>query len=86
MRGLCATGSYPDKAVTIISSMLCQIWPSYLQQQWPDAGRSPEEMSNPTSLADFGRLLVESNQAMQRKSDFSDPLVDVYGDKNDYAL
>ena len=28
----------------------------------------------------------ESNQAVQRKSDFSGPLVDVYGNRNEYAL
>ncbi len=34
----------------------------------------------------FGRLRFEFNQAMQGKRDFSSPLVNVYGDKNDYAL
>lgn len=34
----------------------------------------------------FGRLRFESNQAMQRERDFSSSLVDVYGDRNDYAL
>jgi hypothetical protein len=34
----------------------------------------------------FGRLRFESNQAMQRKRDFSNLLINVYGDKNDYAL
>lgn len=34
----------------------------------------------------FGRLRLESNQAMQRKRDFSSPWINVYADKNDYAL
>jgi hypothetical protein len=34
----------------------------------------------------FGRLRFESNQAIQRKRDSSRPVVDVYGEKNDYAL
>ena len=40
----------------------------------------------PQAWQTFGRLRFESNQAMQRKRDFSSPLVEVYGDKNDYAL
>jgi hypothetical protein len=34
----------------------------------------------------LGRLRCESNQAMKRESYFSSPLIDVCGDKNDYAL
>lgn len=33
----------------------------------------------------FGRLRFESNQAVQRKPDFSCPVTNFYGDKNDYA-
>ena len=33
-----------------------------------------------------GRLRFESNQAMQRKRDFSNLLINIYGDENDYAL
>jgi hypothetical protein len=40
----------------------------------------------PTSWQTFGRLRFECNQAMQHKNDFSSLLVDVYSDKNDYAL
>jgi|GEM_PF-4409836 len=48
----------------------------------------PENIDRPTILKwqTFGRLRFESNQAMQRKSDFFSPLVNVYGDLNDYAL
>ena len=44
----------------------------------------PENMT--TYDSEFGRLRFESNHAMQRKRDFSGPFVNVYGDKNDYAL
>jgi hypothetical protein len=44
-----------------------------------DAERTPSRQAWQT----FGRLRFESNQAMQRKRDFSSLLVAVYGDKND---
>ncbi len=60
------------------------LWPSlgvFEKALFVDVLRSPDKLGRL-----FGRLRFESNQAMQRKRDFSSPLVDLYGDKNDYAL